>query len=428
MGTRVKMALLTLMLMTSLYSTTSAAEGTKPIVVKVNNQEVSFDVPPVNDEGKIFVPLRAIADALDVSISSWKGNQIKLTNGVISIDLQIGSSSYLLNGVNHTLDAPPRLQNGRTLVPIRFLSEMFGTDVFYADRVANIRTHKPDSPQEHELASEVTGNTSGNLGLDNKGQFAEYKGWVYFFNNTDKGKLYKQKTDGSDLQKVSNDTYVTNLNIVNQTIYYMTDHKIVKSDLDGKNRIVLQDFGASGLNVMVVAGEWIYFTQDKTNMFGQLYRMKLNGTSMELLESNPVSRFIVDRGRIYYAIYSQKLFTMNTDGTNKKKILNQGSILSLEKKDALLYVNNSGKLYTMKTDGTSSTLLLDRNAQNLNVHGNWLYYADYSEYSKKLYRIHLTDKTVQKLSDKKTYYLNIAGERIYYYNPDANENVVLDIP
>lgn len=425
MGLRVKMVLLVCLLMTSLYGTASAAGTTEQIVVKVNDQAVSFDTPPVNIGGKVFVPLRAVANALGVSIASWEGKEIKLTDGDVSIELQIGSSSYLLNGEKHELDSPPRLQNNRTLVPIRFLSETFGANVSYVNHTVTIRT--PDS-QEPEPASEVKGNTTGNLELSNDGRYAEYEGWVYYFNAKDSGKLYRMKADGSELQKLGDDPYVTDLNVVNDTIFYMTDHKIVRSALDGTNRTVLQDFGAGGLNVMAVAGDWIYFTQDKANMFGKLYRMKLDGTSMELLESNPVSRFIVDRGRIYYAIYTQKLFVMNSDGTSKKKILDQAGIISLEKKGDLLYVNNGGKLYTMTTSGGSPELFLDRDAQNLNIHGDWLYYVDYSEYSKKLYRIHLTDRTVQKLSDQKTFYLNIAGERIYFYNPDVSGTVVLDVP
>ena len=81
----------------------------------------------------------------------------------------------------------------------------------------------------------------------------------------------------------------------------------------------------------------------------------------------------------------------------------------------------------MSTDGGDVTKLGDHNAQDLNIHGDWLYYSNHSEYSKKLYRIHLTDAAVQKLSDHKTFYLNIAGETIYYYNPDTGGIVTLAI-
>jgi len=47
----------------------------------------------------------------------------------ISISMQIGEKTAYVNGVPVSLDVPPRIINGRTMVPIRFVSENFGAEV-----------------------------------------------------------------------------------------------------------------------------------------------------------------------------------------------------------------------------------------------------------------------------------------------------------
>lgn len=61
-----------------------------------------------------------------------------LTNGIISISLKIGSSLATVNEKEIFLDAPPVLENGRTLVPIRFISESIGANVYWNERDSSI--------------------------------------------------------------------------------------------------------------------------------------------------------------------------------------------------------------------------------------------------------------------------------------------------
>ena len=47
----------------------------------------------------------------------------------ITIELKIGSSSALVSGKKITVDPPPYIKGGVTLVPLRFISEAFGAEV-----------------------------------------------------------------------------------------------------------------------------------------------------------------------------------------------------------------------------------------------------------------------------------------------------------
>ena len=62
----------------------------------------------------------------------WNGDLkvITIMHKTHTIQLQIGSSIALIDSSDvKTLDAPPIIQNGRTLVPLRFIMETFGATV-----------------------------------------------------------------------------------------------------------------------------------------------------------------------------------------------------------------------------------------------------------------------------------------------------------
>jgi hypothetical protein len=332
--------------------------------------------------------------------------------------------------IHNGLDNVPKtlMVEGTTYVPLRYFATQFGIpndNIVWDPTTPKISINMSNEKEEKPIAlRETKGNSTGNL--NNNGHYAFHDEWMYYLNRSDEGRLYKQKMDGSEIRQVGDDTYVESINIVNDKLYYLSNHKVIKSSLDGTERVVLRDLGAGGLNVMAVVGEWIYYTEKPGDMFGSLYRMRTDGTSIELLESNPVSRMLVDKGKIYYVIHTHKLFVMNASGSSKKKLLS-GSITSLELAGGKLYFNDNGQLYSMSTDGEALAKFAEHNAQNLNVNGDWLYYSNHSEYSKKLYRISLTDKTIEKLSDQKTFYLNIVGEKIFFYNPDTGNVVSLPI-
>ena len=100
------------------------------IKVMVNGKKVLFDVLPTSQNGRTLVPLRAIFEALGAEIE-WDGETqtIKATKGDLSISLQIGSNNMTVNGENKELEVPAQSIDGRTLVPVRAISEAFGCDV-----------------------------------------------------------------------------------------------------------------------------------------------------------------------------------------------------------------------------------------------------------------------------------------------------------
>ena len=102
----------------------------KDIDVSVNDMYLYFDQEPVAQSGRTLVPLRAIFEALGATVT-WDGNTQTVTavKDGTTITLQIGSDTMYKNGQPLKLDVPATAKNGRTLVPVRAISEAFNCRV-----------------------------------------------------------------------------------------------------------------------------------------------------------------------------------------------------------------------------------------------------------------------------------------------------------
>lgn len=100
--------------------------------VFLDGRQLSFEVQPIIENGRTLVPLRAIFEALGASVS-WDGNTQTVTaiKSGTEIKLVIGQTTAYKNGVAVKLDVPSKVVEGRTLVPLRFVSEALGAQVFW---------------------------------------------------------------------------------------------------------------------------------------------------------------------------------------------------------------------------------------------------------------------------------------------------------
>ncbi|HPC31266.1 MAG TPA: stalk domain-containing protein [Candidatus Paceibacterota bacterium] len=100
-----------------------------------------MDVPPVLLRGRTFLPLRYIAEALEVEIN-WDDGVVTLEKGNRRIVLKVGTSMALVNNEVVYLDAPPYLFNGRIMVPLRFIAEQFGFGVDWNNSTQTVTLRK----------------------------------------------------------------------------------------------------------------------------------------------------------------------------------------------------------------------------------------------------------------------------------------------
>ena len=115
------------------------------ITVEIDGKTIAFDVTPKVIDGRTLVPLRKIFEEIGAlvkwndetqTVSARKSSKT-ITLAIDSSDLQIdkGKTDDEGNPIVETiaLDVPAQLVSGRTLVPVRAISESFGLNVDWDD-------------------------------------------------------------------------------------------------------------------------------------------------------------------------------------------------------------------------------------------------------------------------------------------------------
>jgi len=132
------------LIMTVLFSVvvTTAMAGDN-IKVKIGGEPVNFDVQPQLINNRTMVPLRAIFEALGATVD-WNGETqtVTSTKGDTTISLTINNPVMTVNGAEVTLDSPACLVDGRTLVPVRAISEAFNLPVEWVDSTKTVKIKK----------------------------------------------------------------------------------------------------------------------------------------------------------------------------------------------------------------------------------------------------------------------------------------------
>ncbi len=109
------------------------------IQVYIGGEKQSYEQPPVNSNGNVLVPLRAIFESLGATVE-WNSTTqtVTATREGRTVILTIGSKTAYINGVAVTLSAEPQLVNGYTMVPVRFVSEAFGGEVEWNGEASSV--------------------------------------------------------------------------------------------------------------------------------------------------------------------------------------------------------------------------------------------------------------------------------------------------
>lgn len=112
------------------------AEGDDAIRVIWNDEVMSFDVQPQIVQGRTMVPVRLIAETFGYDVE-WDGDgqRVALADERQKVILQVGH--FEISGdIELEIDVAPFIEGERTLVPLRFISEVFGKHVtwFAEDR------------------------------------------------------------------------------------------------------------------------------------------------------------------------------------------------------------------------------------------------------------------------------------------------------
>lgn len=155
------------------------------ITVTLNGDKIDFDVQPQLINDRTMVPLRKIFEAMGAYVD-WYGDTqtVVATKDDKVVTAKIDDTKLYINGEVKTLDVPPMIVDGRTLVPARFVAESFGANVDWngATQTVVIMTKWSEGqpiPYYSKFSSIpdfglITGVPGTEVNSDNKGAMYEY--------------------------------------------------------------------------------------------------------------------------------------------------------------------------------------------------------------------------------------------------------------
>ena len=138
------------------------------ISVELDANKLEFDTQPINIDGRILVPVRAIFEEIGATVS-WDANLRKVISKLDgkTVVMTIDSKTMTVNGEKIELDVPPMIISDRTLVPVRAATEAYNADVSwdaanntvriftqkYLARLENIKTHTSSKKLNENISS-----------------------------------------------------------------------------------------------------------------------------------------------------------------------------------------------------------------------------------------------------------------------------------
>ena len=113
----------------------------------VNGEEKEIDTSPFILNGRTYVPIRFITESLGGSISyndKEKSIEFILYDKIVS--MWINKNHYTINFKEYTMDSPPIIvKPGRVMVPVRFIAEAVDSKVLWDDILKKITIIFPDN-------------------------------------------------------------------------------------------------------------------------------------------------------------------------------------------------------------------------------------------------------------------------------------------
>ena len=110
------------------------------ITIEVDGVTLQSDTAPEIVNGRTFVPLRVIFEALNTDVIWYPETQgVATSRGGKYFQLFIGKNIAYINGKETPVDEPAYISNGRTMVPVRFIAETLNCKVDWDNNTRTVK-------------------------------------------------------------------------------------------------------------------------------------------------------------------------------------------------------------------------------------------------------------------------------------------------
>ncbi len=129
----------------------------------INGMKLNVDAAPYISNGRTMVPLRFIAELFDFNVE-YDNGLVKISKNGSVFETRIGTRVYTMNGQEKEIDTESCIVNDRTMVPVRVIAEAFGMQVGWNgdDKVVTIKRGKA---KEDFVNVFILGDEKGTTGM-----------------------------------------------------------------------------------------------------------------------------------------------------------------------------------------------------------------------------------------------------------------------
>ncbi len=388
----------------------------------------SKDIPASDN----ILPTESVASSSDFSVSNFKeATPAPVTNDLEDNDETTPVGTVTDEGGQGEARKEETVGSDKTGEEETGREEIVGSDKTGEEETSKEETVGSEESGEDEISKEETssteeagkkdrtetaadpgadftgsGNTSGNI--INEGILAAKDGWIYY---SFYSKLFKMKSDGSERTELYSEA-CKSIAVQGEWIYFCNisdGERLYKIKTDGSQLSKMDD--SESCRCINAVGDWIYYSTWKEGT----YKIRPDGSEKTLLISETTYNMTVIDDWIYYGTNPQ-FYKMKTDGSQITQIIDSAYYTNVV--DGWIYYDDDG-LYKIRTDGREKTQLNDVESSNINVNGDWIYYTTWSDKSKSslLYKMRTDGSEETKLHKVGGFKIHIAGDWVYYCNP-----------
>ena len=130
--------------------------------INIGSRSVTIDTAPVIIDGRTLIPVRGVSEAMGGNVNCNNDTKtVTITLGSNKVEMTIDSKTAYFNNKAQTLDVAPVVLNGRTMLPARFIAESFGFDVNWDNDTKTISiTPRQETTTEITTVEESTETTT----------------------------------------------------------------------------------------------------------------------------------------------------------------------------------------------------------------------------------------------------------------------------
>lgn len=225
--------------------------------------------------------------------------------------------------------------------------------------------------------------------------------WLYY---TTADSIYRMKTDGSENTKIASEPYEF-MNITQDWLIYRSGkdtsdllggaYDLKKMHKDGSGLSLLWSFkniveafddtlmtqayapgNSNNDNLVTRQGDWVFFS----GVHKRLYRMRSDGTQLKAILSEGCTDLSIVGNRLYYLSDDPGMYHRSSDLSmaSYDTVTPDYLIYPVNTGTAIYYCNTygDGYIYSMNLQGQNKTKIgTDRQVWYLNLAGDWLYYC-----------------------------------------------------